>query len=86
MSKTHIEGTPVEPHNLLRLRSQCAQSKQVIEIIGAGGRTRTGTSLRKTDFKSVAATITPRPPNEILQAFAPSPNGGVNCRPMSHGR
>ena len=29
---------------------------------GAGGGTRTHTSLRKTDFKSVASTIPPRPP------------------------
>jgi hypothetical protein len=31
------------------------------ENAGAGGRTRTGTGLLPTDFKSVAATITPRP-------------------------
>ena len=31
------------------------------ETTGAGGRTRTGTGLLPTDFKSVAATITPRP-------------------------
>ncbi len=53
---------------------------------GAGGRTRTGTEFLPTDFKSVAATITPRPPNQSSQAFAPSCKGGVNCRPMSQGR
>ena len=31
------------------------------QIAGAGGGTRTRTSLRKTDFKSVASTIPPRP-------------------------
>jgi hypothetical protein len=53
---------------------------------GAGGRTRTGTGFLPTDFKSVAATITPRPPNQSSQAFAPSCKGGVNCSPMSQGR
>ena len=37
-----------------------------IVIYGAGGGTRTHTLLRKTDFKSVASTIPPRPPVVFL--------------------
>ena len=36
-----------------------AIKRQVVDIVGAGGRTRTGTEFLPTDFKSVSACYTP---------------------------
>ena len=50
-----LKGSPLLP--LMRYQPYS-------QTVGAGDRTRTGTGLLPTDFKSVAATITPRPHNQ----------------------
>ena len=56
---------------------------QHVPMAGAGGRTRTGTGLPPTDFKSVASTIPPRPRAAFLASQRTTQNrSGRHRRPL----
>ena len=60
-----------------------------IVSIGAGGRTRTGTAVRPTDFKSVVSAIPPHPQQLILYRIRGnlSRKPGYNIMPVkTNGR
>lgn len=63
-------------HSLLKNKTNPELSSRfVLFVYGAGGRTRTGTSLRTRDFKSLASTIPPHQHLEVPPGFEPGNEG-----------
>jgi hypothetical protein len=62
MARARFDSRSVRTANQRALHAAVFCIRRVLPKPGAGGGTRTHTGFLPTDFKSVASTIPPRPP------------------------